>query len=358
MHCAVEDDRMNRFLPPGIVQPFDLRFSDDDFHVIAWFQGHPEYEAVEAMVRRRGQAPAAVRAILTRHDQTQVDHVNDEAAFADAQSLDGRLTVLRDVTVQEDGTPARPCLTVRFRSFADEDVVLRLHAAAPADAARGGLTDPGRHALTSSLPLMWRRRSGLAGEGTAVTVAGIPYPVRERMRMANGFVALDGFYSEGFAMGAMRAGRQAFEILEEPARIEAGSRWRYAARDGSEAHWVVTRMPSPRQVMIEGPRGERVFAGTDGHALTLDKVECLGCTLHLLPGGRFALDVADGRDLVTGTLSQAGATSIVLAPEEPGWAVARPVTIRLQRTGRQVQITSIVGREPLSARTAALQPQP
>ncbi len=43
-------------LPAGIVQPFDLHRLHDDLHVMAFFENHPVYEAVEAMVRRRAVA--------------------------------------------------------------------------------------------------------------------------------------------------------------------------------------------------------------------------------------------------------------------------------------------------------------
>ena len=31
-------------LPPQVIQPFGLRFIRDDLHVMAYFDGHPEYE--------------------------------------------------------------------------------------------------------------------------------------------------------------------------------------------------------------------------------------------------------------------------------------------------------------------------
>ena len=192
-------------LTPGIIQPFDLRFEPDDLHVIVYMQGHPAYEAVEAMIRRRPAQPSRVRAILTRHDQTQVDHLNDAAACIEAQVFDSRQTVYRDIDVTEEGTPARPCVTVRFTSFANETIELHLETASPPDVARGGLTDPGGHAPTSSLPLMWRGKSCLAGLGTTVRIDGVACEVAERVRSPLGFVGLHGFYTEIHQMGAVRA---------------------------------------------------------------------------------------------------------------------------------------------------------
>jgi len=62
-------------VPFEFIQPFDVFFRREDRHVIAFFSGHPVYEAVEAFLgRRHGRAPL-VRAILTRHDQSQVDYI-------------------------------------------------------------------------------------------------------------------------------------------------------------------------------------------------------------------------------------------------------------------------------------------
>jgi len=70
-------------VPFEFIQPFDVFFRREDRHVIAFFSGHPVYEAVEAFLgRRHGRAPL-VRAILTRHDQSQVDYINDRATVAE-----------------------------------------------------------------------------------------------------------------------------------------------------------------------------------------------------------------------------------------------------------------------------------
>ena len=94
-------------LPPGVVQPFDLHRLHDDLHVMAFFDGHPAYEAVEAMIRRSADGPAAIRAILTRHDQTQIDHVNDDGLCAAARFAP-RPTFRREIAFVEDRTEACP----------------------------------------------------------------------------------------------------------------------------------------------------------------------------------------------------------------------------------------------------------
>lgn len=344
-------------LPPGIVQPFDLRFTADDLHVIAYFKGHAEYEAVEAMIQQQGEGRTTVRAILTRHDQTQVDHVNDEATCGEAQVFEGRRTVHRDVEVKEDGAPGRPCVTVRFVSFANETVQLRLQAASPPDAAKGGLTDPGRHAPTSSLPLMWREKSCLAGPGSTVTIDGVGYDLSERVRSPQGFVGLSGFYTKSHLMGAMRASTCAFEVMQEPSQIELGSTWVYAGSDGHEARCIVSEMPSSQQAVVtvsNGLRSERVLAEVEGRCLRLMHVESLGpdalqpgFSLHFIADGHFAMDVAGNRELVTGRVEHGqesrDSAVIGLLPEAPAWTCSRAVTVRIRRRGNRVELITTIG---------------
>src|SRR5262249_12107095 len=99
--------------------------------------------------------------------------------------------------------------------------VLDLRAATPARPEFGGLTDPRGHA-PDVLPVMWRARSALAGEGTSLTVGGRPYDLA--VDPATGGMAA--YWTEGFGMGVLAAAapavarpasdRVAVETLEGP----------------------------------------------------------------------------------------------------------------------------------------------
>ena len=74
-------------LPPDLLQPFLLRFRREELHIMAFFGGHSDYEAVEAMISYRADGTPSIRAILTRHDQSQIDHVNDDDLSADGHGV-------------------------------------------------------------------------------------------------------------------------------------------------------------------------------------------------------------------------------------------------------------------------------
>src|SRR5436190_24401041 len=110
-------------LPPDIVQPFLLRFRREDLHIMAFFTGHPDYEAVEAMIRYRDDGTTSIRAILTRHDQRQIDHVNDDHLLAEGHGVD-RETCRRDIELAIKSVPGRRRARLQFDSHAGEPVVL------------------------------------------------------------------------------------------------------------------------------------------------------------------------------------------------------------------------------------------
>jgi len=180
------------------VQPFAIDFRYETEHVIAFCSGHPEFEAIEAFVgARRGQAPF-IRAILTRHDMSQIDHINEEAVVRERRAIDPtRPTYFAPIDYEPTTVGRLPRRLLRFPSFQGEPIVVDLVAAIPADAAYGGLTDPMGHA-PDVLPLMWRSASALAAPSTSVTVGGVRYAVPDFVQ-AGERVGPKTFYTEGLA---------------------------------------------------------------------------------------------------------------------------------------------------------------
>src|SRR5262249_52132423 len=138
------------------VQPFAIDFRYETEHVIAFCSAHPEFEAIEVFVgARRGRAPF-IRAILTRHDMSQVDHINEEAVVRERRAIDPtRPTYFAPIEYERTTLGGLPRRLLRFPSFQGEPIVVDLVAAMPPDPAYGGLTDPMGHA-PDVLPLMWR----------------------------------------------------------------------------------------------------------------------------------------------------------------------------------------------------------
>ncbi|MCJ0763446.1 hypothetical protein [Variovorax terrae] len=333
-------------LPPGIVQPFDLRILNDDLHVMVFFAGHPDYEAVEAMVSRTEQQGGwSVRAILTRHDQTQIDHVNDpEAVVARGAAPLEREVCHSEMEIESSFVEGLPRLSVAFISHRGERVVLTVQAAFAPNAQRGGVSDPGRHAADSSLPLMLRGRSSIAGPGTAVTIGGVAYPVSPwRYGAPSHQTWLHGFYTERHQLGLLRAGTRTLTLLEQPKVLAPGECWRYRLEGAAEPDWVYRierRQGEQLDVMLGATRRVERFSVQlgDAGALFLRGVECApapeeeALQLSFPMPGRFALGIGPAQGLVTGQAESDG-RQLRLKPEIPAWAVERSIDLRASRDG-------------------------
>jgi hypothetical protein len=332
-------------LPPGILQPFPLRFRQDDLHVMAFFEGHREYEAVEAMIRVQAGGGYCIRAIITRHDQSQVDHVNDDALLADFHGTERELCrreIDFEMLSSGDGRRAR----LAFLSQAGERVVLDVMTAGAPDPKRGGLSDPGGHSASSALPIMWRGATALADPRTKVTIDGVEYCMAVKIRAA-------AFITEGHSMGVIRAGTCTTRLLQNPDRFEVGAEWiqqsgerrttyRITARDADGALRIarLDRSGETITAYASGGRFEttRISLGREaGHAGSL--------VLAFDRDAGFSLSIDEGQDIVSGRLQiteRSDGTVISLTPLRPDWAAERVVRVACLTAGDQVSFVTTI----------------
>lgn len=339
-------------LPPGLLQPFLLRFRREDLHIMAFFTGHPDYEAVEAMIRYRADGTPSIRAILTRHDQRQIDHVNDDDLSAEGRGVT-RQTCRRDIVLAVKAVSGGRHARLEFISHAGEPVVLDITTAGEPDEKRGGVSDPGSHSPNTSLPMMRRRASALAAPQTAVFVGGQRFEVPVKIS-AGPFVAHEGYFTEGHTFGAIRAGTISYRLKTQPARMAAGEEWIL----DSDGRTIVYRIESHGldgmlHIAREDASREFIeaFAGDEG--LRITRIGCSadgktdgGLDLALSELGRFSLAM-DGETIVSGSAAvqrQAGTDVITLSPTQPDWAMARQVRVTCSRDGDRLTAETTIGR--------------
>ena len=338
--------RSGLLLPPGVVQPFFLRFDPDDWHVMALLDGHPAYEAVEAMVRAKASGGWSVRAIITRHAGVQIDHVNDPALLAATRGA-RREVVKREIAFAIDAAGPQPAARVAFASAAGEPIELNVVGLGPPDPRGAGLSDPGTHSADASLPLMWRRASALAAEGTHTLVAGRRYEAPART-LRPGLTAREGYLTAGHSMGVIRAGKVRMRALHAPqGELGAGAEWTFES-EGEEVSWRVTERTTTRDLLIERQDAGRevLSARQEGDRLELFAVAVPdrdGLVL-MFENGRFELGVAGQPALVRGQVDvEAGASMVTLRPESPEWAVTRAVRVAMARRDETITITTTIG---------------
>lgn len=346
-------------LPPDVIQPFLLRFRRDDLHVMAFFTGHPEYEAVEAMILNREDGRYSVRAILTRHDQTQIDHVNDEMLVLEARNVH-RQTCFRDIDLRVEAASDKRQARIEFASHANERIILDLTTVGPPSPERAGLTDPGGHSPASSLPLMWRGASAFAGPQTEVVIDGKNYDVPIKICRPS-FVAHEGYYTERHSMAVIRAGMTSLRLRSRPVRIEVGAEWIFEG-DGHQVAYRITKRDVDGQLQIAklDISGEIVTGAMVGERLEITEIRRTagerlrdGLKLTFDAKQRFRLSIDEAPDLVTGyvnVVENADGCVISLIPVQPDWAAARRVTVTCSRSGNQLSSIATIGAVVSDAR--------
>jgi hypothetical protein len=335
------------------VQPFNLSFEPDDLHVMAYFCDHPEYEAVEAMIRFRAKQLPLVRAILTRHDQSQIDHSND---FQSPAALgEHRQRCTREIACVFENTGTSRRVSIRFESFQQEVVELDVISVGLPDAKRAGLSDPGSHSVKSSLPIMYRGKSALVAPQSHVRIDGRPLQIPARLEVGGRVIALNGFLTEMHHMAAFRSGIRDLELLEMPAALEEGGRWIYRSANELMTYRIL-RLSDAGDIEVtrEDTRTEWIDAKVVGDkiALTRVRVRHRAVAQHFVSltfsDSAFAVDIDSAGSLVTGMVeeSKIGAeqSSISLSPTAPAWSANRPVTVNMLRPAHgRISIDTAIG---------------
>jgi hypothetical protein len=339
-------------MPPGVLQPFPLRFRRDHLHMMAFFEGHPEYEAVEAMVRVHVDGNHSIRAIITRHDQSQIDHINDDALLADLRGAD-RERCRREIALETESSATGRRARLEFLSSAGERVVLDLVTVGQPDVKQGGLSDPGRHSSNSSLPLMWRGASTLASPRAKVTIDDAEYPVPVKLR-AGTFIAHQGYYTEPHSMGVIRAGTVSTKLLKQPDRLEVGAQWLLQGDDGEMAYRVATLgADGALQIAKLDGSGEIITAHAVEDRLAVTQIHLPaeagppdGLVLAFDHDAVFSFSIAGEPDVVTGRVHVENGTDdpvITLSPLLPGWAADRIVRVTCSRAGDRMTFVTTIG---------------
>ena len=354
------------------VQPFAIDFRYETEHVIAFCSGHPEYEAVEAFIARRSARGPHIRAILTRHDMSQVDHINEEDVVRERRASDPtRETYHAPVEFEPTTAGALPHSLLRFSSCKGETIVLELVAAFPADPAFGGLTDPQGHA-PDVLPVMWRSASAVAARATRVTIDDVPYPIPVFVETGD-LVGMKAFYTRGFAVGIVRTRGVELDLVAAPSEMAVGQRWSYR-RGGRRVDYEIAEREGDRVVIRRTAGGsETVHARMNDDGLHIGRITVasgseISSTLSLdfdpfLPApargasgvdpiATFRLGIDDHASLVTGRVVPVEA-GFELVPVEPVWARSRAINLHLTQEEGTLRLRSSISGAGSAGGTAS-----
>ncbi|MCX7922085.1 MAG: hypothetical protein N3B21_08760 [Clostridia bacterium] len=336
-----------------IVQPFPILFNRNDYHVMLYLKDHPEYESIEAMIRECSSGKPYIRAIITLHDQSQIDHINAaETVIALESRNEPRKTVYSPMRYERSQKNGKPYIHIKFTSFRGENIIFDFYAVSKASTKYAGLTDPGEHSIDTSLPIMYREKSTLASPKSCIAIDGIKYRTPKKIWIPLIFKGMKGFYSENFRMGVIRNFVEKVNISSAPSTLAPGEKWIYLSGKQKTEYKIkdvkgnmLTIVGDNKMINAEVTDKNISIANltvlsssnTSSDSLSLEFTPPLPisnpCLDSLEKGVGFSIYLSDSEPLVTGIVKVESASNIlkfILTPVLPKWAAKRSVCTSIE----------------------------
>jgi hypothetical protein len=194
-----------------VISPFDLLAYTSRYHIIGFFDGHPQFECIEAFIfhKKLTSGQPFIRAILTKHDKTQIDFVNEKELLRSEREVS--LT-----KIYFDYKAKNNTASLRFTSNDGVEVFFSYKSGYSPSAKYGGLTDVRGHSPRGGLPLLYRDKSGVATKKCFVRFDDKKYPITmdEEISQPPFFVAYMAYFSEGYHCLFFRTFEKTFSVNE------------------------------------------------------------------------------------------------------------------------------------------------
>lgn len=346
-----------RFNSASFIQPFNLSYNHYDLHVMLYFDGHPEYEAIEAMIRFQNPNNPVILAIITRHDQTQMDYINDPELFEKLRSTYPDARKMYHVPIEFVKKDSN--LILKFTSNKGEKVVFNINTVGKATTAHGGLIDPEGHAKESVLPVMWSAKNTLASTKSNISIDGKNYQVPVKIKVPLFFTGLKGYYTEGFSIGVINTGKTTLEIITTPEKIETNREW--LVKNGPmESVYQIYKFDGRNLTIRAKDKTEQINAILVNNQIRFKSIEVSASpeskekmALHFSPelpepsamsdrgkeAVEFRIDVDEHEKVIHGQIEikkEGGQVFIRVMPVKPKWAVNRGFQVILDKDGNDL----------------------
>ncbi len=338
------------------LQPFNLYFDRNDEFVMLWPEGHPAYEAVEAMIKFRKDKEPWVRVILTRHDATQVHLMNDEPEVQFLKKVSNIEVYCRPISYIKTYEDEKPQIIMEFTTHKDERVLFDFRGLGKPSAQYARVSSGGRHASTTIFPLMYSERVTLAAPGSRVVFDGKAY--EPAVQKQPHFTSVNGNYTDSFEIMALRVMSDGLKLESAPIKMEAGQAWVY---DQKGAKQIYTIESVSGDTLTIRKRNEVVVGELKNGALSIRKIFLTANTLNkksmftfdfnpALPvtigkasssEGKFTMSIDEFPNLVTGNYKvsspDAKTLGIMILPSTEDWKT-KGFQVRAVKTGSDLVI--------------------
>jgi len=314
-----------------------------EYHIMAYFEGDPEYESAEAFIfpEKLADGTRKIRAIMTHHGGFQEDYFNTGATGDGHNSS-------RPVYYSKIGWHAGESEKEYSLNFTLKDsrkIEIHYTAAGKASSRWGGMTNVSGHSPDGGLPLFCRDASGIAAKDSFVTINGRRHEITIDRAISKPpfFIAYKSYVSRGFGSFILPT----FHV-KKPIGL-------FAVRNSGELKKIYSGVTSQSLIMGENGKVNEIseircasdsLSPSDAIALqfspALPDIAAMqtGCTCTVL----YTIPFND-KNSATGemVISKTGVNSaqIRVLPRSPQWAVeSREMYYSLKWDNSSVDITS------------------
>ncbi|AEJ19933.1 hypothetical protein [Gracilinema caldarium] len=343
-----------------IINPFDIFYEKNDIHIMLYFLNHPKYESIEAMINDADTTQ--IRVILTKHDQTQIDYLNNQDKLNRIIS-DGtiRKTYFAEIEYKKEIIELKPAISMSFRTADQEMIDFYLSCSSAPSKKFAGLTNPEGHSAETSFPIMFREMSALANDKSKIIIDGKNYEIPVLVNIPIFFKGMKGYYSELFKMAVIRTGEKKLDITQYPSKIALGEKWVYS-NGTNETEYVISRLEngyieiSSKMFLVRGIVKNNsigilsvsTYPSNNEGSMLIQFEKPIFSNLSMVVETNFRINIDSHEDLITGKLiydNNQLTQRFRLMPNEPSWARKRNIQIEVQNDNNKVKWTSTIQRE-------------
>jgi|GEM_PF-1051164 len=345
-----------------IIQPFKIYYESFDIHVMLFFNNHPEYESVEAFIKKSNDM-LFIRAIITRHNQSQIDFINDKIiAEKIKQENTNREIYYTPINYQEKKENQNVRIILQFNSHKNESIYFDFITAGEPDEKYAGLIDPGSHSFNTSLPVMYSELNTLAGEDSKIKINNTEYEIPVKISQPPYFIGMEGYYSEGYNLGVILASDEQIKLIQYPKNIQKNEKWIYNQENKNIVYTI--KDIKKNEIRVENDT-ETIILERKNNSLGITKIiynspekkEFIIEFSSSIPlsinnneksklNGKFKISINNHKDIISGifkTIKNENSLKITLIPSNPSWAKKRQINININHKDSIFIVTRKIG---------------
>lgn len=215
------------------IQPINFSFMYNTQHIIVYFKDHREYKSIESRITDDDSGKVYIWNILTRHNGTQVDFVNDEVLQRNLyESNPSREIFYREIKFFQNKRSNKPKIDMWFYSHKNEPIELIIDCATePKERFGGMMTLPNDFLPEADLPVNCRKISAFISSKSSISISGRRYRIPVKRRMPFFFKEYHGYYSEGYDVILFTKNDEILEPIAYPTEFVLGKSWIYQGKN-------------------------------------------------------------------------------------------------------------------------------